>query len=1050
MTRTLAVAAIALPLTLIAVSPADAQSRGRGRGTLDAPGLARLQRDTGAEVTIDPGTGTAKFVRVKRGNGRGLLNRGAAAGSADRNEHSRAFFRQNAAIYGLSNPDAALEAVDARSDAHGWTHLTYQQVYRGVPVFGGDVKTHFDPSGQLVSVSGTVVPEAAINTTPSVSRNAAAGAALAQVAGGGSAAGATVRNASLYVFRTGLAQGVEGENHLAWEVEVSNGRDVREFVYVDAHSAKVLDQITGIHDGMSRRAYDGAFLPNVPPSYPGSPFWVEGDAFPTPSAEANNMLIASQETYDFFMNAHGRDSFDAAGATMDSIFNRGYQCPNASWNGTFISFCQGLTTDDVTGHEWGHAYTQYTHGLIYQWQSGALNESYSDIWGEIIDQINGREGGDTTPTVPRSVGTCSTSSPPRAELIVNSPPGIAGSYPAQAAAFGPALTPAGVTGDVVVGDDGVGATADGCEPLVNDVTGKIVLVDRGSCNFNVKVKNAQDAGAVAVMVANNAPTGLAPMGGSDPTVTIPSVGTTQADAAAIRTNLPANVTLRSGGATEMSIKWLMGEDSTAVGLTGALRDMWDPTCEGNPGKVTDTAYYTCSTADGGGVHGNSGVPNHAFALLVDGGTYNGRTVSGIGLTKAAHIYYRAASVYQTRGSNFIDHADALEQSCSDLTGQPLNALTGGPSAEVISAADCGEVADAIAATELRTPPDFCNFQPLLQKNPPDRCEAGTTQVDLLAENFEAGSAGWETTATPGAPTFTARNWERVSALPDRAGSAFFGVNLDSACTTDETGVLHLDSPEITLPSGVTAPKLTFDHWIALEAGWDGGQLLLSVDGGNWQQVHFSHFTYNPYLFLLFTAAQGNTNPMAGQAAFTSTDGGTVLGSWGRSHVNLAPYAGPNQKVRLRFDVGNDFCTGFFGWYVDDVTLYACTPTDAPTASINDVAVVEGNDGTSHAVFTVSLSHASAEPVSVKYRINAGTAKSGRDYIPADELGDRTLVIPALSISGEIPIRIRGDAEAEPDETFTVTIEKPSNATLGDASGTATILNDDGPLTSARK
>ena len=45
----------------------------------------------------------------------------------------------------------------------------------------------------------------------------------------------------------------------------------------------------------------------------------------------------------------------------------------------------------------------------------------------------------------------------------------------------------------------------------------------------------------------------------------------------------------------------------------------------------------------GGVHTNSGVPNHAFALLVDGGSYNGQTISPIGLTKAAHIYYRAQS-----------------------------------------------------------------------------------------------------------------------------------------------------------------------------------------------------------------------------------------------------------------------------------------------------------------------------------------------------------------------------------------------------------------------
>ena len=43
------------------------------------------------------------------------------------------------------------------------------------------------------------------------------------------------------------------------------------------------------------------------------------------------------------------------------------------------------TADDVVAHEWGHAYTEYTSGLIYQWQSGALNESYSDIWGETVD-----------------------------------------------------------------------------------------------------------------------------------------------------------------------------------------------------------------------------------------------------------------------------------------------------------------------------------------------------------------------------------------------------------------------------------------------------------------------------------------------------------------------------------------------------------------------------------------------------------------------------------------------------------------------------------------
>jgi PA domain-containing protein len=122
------------------------------------------------------------------------------------------------------------------------------------------------------------------------------------------------------------------------------------------------------------------------------------------------------------------------------------------------------------------------------------------------------------------------------------------------AAFGNPLTPAGVTGDVVVGLDAAipltsPTTTDGCSPFTNaaDVAGKIALVDRGTCGFVVKVKNAQDAGAIAVIVADNVladpPAGL---GGADPTITIPSGRITLPAGNAIRTALttgPVNVTL---------------------------------------------------------------------------------------------------------------------------------------------------------------------------------------------------------------------------------------------------------------------------------------------------------------------------------------------------------------------------------------------------------------------------------------------------------------------------------------------------------------------------
>jgi hypothetical protein len=117
------------------------------------------------------------------------------------------------------------------------------------------------------------------------------------------------------------------------------------------------------------------------------------------------------------------------------------------------------------------------------------------------------------------------------------------------ASFGAALTPVGLLGEVmpVVTPTGGGSA---CGPLtVNDaraVNGRIALVDRGVCGFVVKVKNAQNAGAIAVLLANNA-AGAAPApGGTDPTITIPAVGITLADGNALKSQLRTRSRTASG------------------------------------------------------------------------------------------------------------------------------------------------------------------------------------------------------------------------------------------------------------------------------------------------------------------------------------------------------------------------------------------------------------------------------------------------------------------------------------------------------------------------
>jgi len=1010
----------------------------------------RLQAASGgaAEIANHDATNTSRFIRA--GNG-GTLSPVVAPTANAKEQQSRAFFRDYGPLLGVADA-SAMRLVESTTDALGETHLVWKQFYGQVPVFGGTMKTHFDRSQRLKAVTGIAIPDISVGVVPAWPRERAAETARADVvAARGNNAALRVGRSTLYIYREGLAQGAPGPNHLAWEIEILDGAGVRDLVYVDAQSGKVIDRIAAVHDDLFRRAYDGRDLPNPPANYPRGAYWLEDQTFPTASEEANNMMLASFDIYKLFQRAFGRDSFNGTGGIMDAIFDRGYDCPNASWNGQFISFCPGLTTDDVTAHEWGHAYTQYTHNLIYQWQPGALNEAYSDIWGELVDQIN--ERGTDLPGDARTAGSCSAFSPPVAQLVIAAPAAIAGAYFAQSASFGPRLS-APVTGSVAAALDAADAAGpsslDACSTITNpaQVSGKIALVNRGACEFSTKVLNAQQAGAVAVIVANNVATGLPGMGpGVDaPLVTIPSVGVQQQTGNSIRTQLTAgttvSATLQATPGSDSSYKWLLGEDA-ADG--GAIRDMWNPTCYGNPGKVSDTAQYACSAGDQGGVHTNSGIPNHTFALLVDGGSYNGQSISPIGLTKAAHIYYRAQSTYQVESSGFADHADALEQSCLDLVGRPLNALTGGPSSESISAADCTQVTNAIAATELRVAPTFCNFGTLLNPALPAFCSTVTTTgiTNLITSfDFEAGADDWTATRANTSADFTPRDWSLVSSLPaPKTGTAFFAPNPNiGTCAPggDESGVLELTSPEILLPSSTSFARAAFEHWFATEPGFDGTNLQVSVNGGPFQPIQVGDITFNNYIAFLLPAADGNTNPLAGQPAWTGANPGAInAGSWGRTHLDLDRFAKAGDRIRLRWSLGSDGCAGRVGTFVDNVTIFSCTPK-APDLSIADLNITEGNAGSTEALFRVFLSTPTIRPVTFFYETVEETATHGNDFDRVSGVA----VIPAGATQVRIPVTIKGDVVREGVETFRIRILGASGAAIVDSEAVGTIGEDD--------
>ncbi|NHN25671.1 T9SS type A sorting domain-containing protein [Flavobacterium jejuense] len=126
-------------------------------------------------------------------------------------------------------------------------------------------------------------------------------------------------------------------------------------------------------------------------------------------AKDNGALDAhwgAETTYDFWSTIFGRNSFDDNGGAIRSYVHYGMDYNNASWNGFAMSYGDGdsfdiLTSIDVCGHEIGHAVCTYTANLVYQNESGAMNEGFSDIWGACIEHY-GRTGGLLNP-IPSSV-----------------------------------------------------------------------------------------------------------------------------------------------------------------------------------------------------------------------------------------------------------------------------------------------------------------------------------------------------------------------------------------------------------------------------------------------------------------------------------------------------------------------------------------------------------------------------------------------------------------------------------------------------------------------
>ncbi len=752
--RRVQIGAALAALVVVLVAPWSLGAR-EAQAVPQGPSIPSLsEQGEGLAITQSTPEGRAAFAASR---GRGILLPVAESDAAP--ERASVFVDLYGAPFGLTDRSSLALARQPKRDELGLEHVRFQQVHQGVPIAGAEFLVHLKGT-RAMAANGRVLEQMPSEMTAAIQPAGALRVARQVLTRNRAAAasGTQYSTPRLEIFnRAFLESRPGGLSRLAWFVEAA-GQGFREFIWIDAGTGALLLSFNQIHTFKDRQIYN-AFNTNA---IPGTLVRSEGQAA-TGNADVDSAYNLAGVTYDYYLSTFGRDSYNGTGGPLIATvnFDDGVTCPNAFWNGTQMVYCNGFAVaDDAVAHELTHGVTQHEANLFYYVQSGALNESYSDIFGETVD----------------------------------------------------------VSQNITVGD-----TA--------------------------------------------------------------------------------------------GVRWLIGED---LPIVGALRNMMDPTAFDDPGKMSDSSFFWCDTnQDGGGVHTNSGVPNHAYALMVDGGTYNGYTITGIGVAKAARIQYRALTTYLTSSSGFLDNFNALMQACNDLVG-----TTG------ITSADCGQVQNAMLAVEMNAQWGCSPTGPPLT---PSMCPAGGSPTFQFQEGFESGTTGWSMSSTSGT-VWTSQNYF----VADGAMSV---VGPDPDSISDHS--LQSPSPGLLLPAGA---RMMFEHAYSFDAGFDGGVVEYSTDNGaNWLDaggLMDAGLVYDNALI------DGSGNPLANRPAFTQH------GSLGfqKTRLNLAMLAG--QTVRFRFRVATDSMIAGNGWFVDNVRVYTCTVAPgAPVITVPPVPQVVSPGGA--ATFTVT-------------------------------------------------------------------------------------------------
>ncbi len=312
-------------------------------------------------------------------------------------------------IFGSEN-EISFQLYSTEADKIGWTNYRYYQLYKNIRVEGAVYYVHVK-DGKIISANGAYYSGISANVNPIISFSDAVITAKKDLNSTRLGDEKNIEAPYLVLFRD-----QQNKYRLCWKTDAWSLSPMKRFYYfVDAITGKIIGKNSRICDndshGTAVTVYNGVHAittdstsptnfrlaesgRNILTHAPGPADVIDNDNYWNNTSNLDNYATDAhwgiEMTHDFYLNSLGRLGQDGLGLPCDIQVHDGLYV-NAYWSGTGILFGDGdgtqytpLTSLEIVSHEYTHGVTQYTANLNYSGESGALNESFSDVFGNTM------------------------------------------------------------------------------------------------------------------------------------------------------------------------------------------------------------------------------------------------------------------------------------------------------------------------------------------------------------------------------------------------------------------------------------------------------------------------------------------------------------------------------------------------------------------------------------------------------------------------------------------------------------------------------------------